>query len=152
MDDGAPHRGQEQSLEMQHLSPAGRLRGLSQQHVWEAPVIHRLALLLCVLVAGCETDDRCAGVADLARSPAGLTITQQEHSEGWGHAQCFQCHQAWRIHRVSCSSFGDDSNLIDLQKITDQVDPADTTTCIGCHGANGVPGWDELLRDDEEGR
>jgi len=112
------------------------------------------ALLFALLLGtvGCETSDPCSGVADLALSPAGLTLTQGEHVDGWGHDECFQCHQAWRIHRVSCSSFDGEPGLIDLEAIADRADPNDTTTCVSCHGANGVPGWDALLDDSEAGQ
>jgi len=110
------------------------------------PRIPMLSLLIpALLLAGCGQTDPCAGVRDLATSPAGLTLTQVEHPAGWGHSECFQCHQAWRIHTADCNSFGDTAGLIDLAAVAEQADPQDTTSCIPCHGDNGVEGWDALL-------
>ncbi len=104
-------------------------------------------LLPLMLLCACGTDDPCEGLRDLATSPGGLTLTEAEHALGWGQSDCFQCHQAFKIHRADCSSFDDSGGFIDLAAVAELADPADTTSCVPCHGSNGVPGWDQL---DEE--
>jgi hypothetical protein len=95
----------------------------------------RPALLLLAL-AGCG-DDPCAGTRDLLASPSALTLTEAEHELGWGRSECFQCHQQFRIHEEDCI----DVAAVDGAAIDEASDPDDTTTCVPCHGSNGVPGW-----------
>jgi len=89
-----------------------------------------------LLLAGCAPADPCDRIRDLATSPAGLELTEDEHP-GWGETACFQCHQVGRIHTHDCFSAAE----IDVAAIADLVDPEDTTSCIPCHGDNGVPEW-----------
>jgi len=100
-----------------------------------------LALLLLGL-AGCPPADPCTRVRDLATSPDGLDLTAEEHP-GWGQTACFQCHPIVRIHRADCFSAAE----INVAAIDDLVDVQDTTTCVPCHGANGVPAWVDLASD-----
>lgn len=99
-----------------------------------------IALVLAWL--GCAEEDPCAGVRDLATSPGGLALTREEHAAGWGKTACFQCHQAWVIHARDCSSFGDTAELVDLSAVAERADPSDTSSCVPCHGANGVAAWE----------
>jgi hypothetical protein len=107
-----------------HLLPRFR-RGLREEAV--------IALLLLV---ACSTSDPCRGVRDLATSPGGLDLAQSEHP-GWGQDDCFQCHQAWRIHRADCLSGAD----VDAAEIAARGDTHDPSTCVDCHGSNGVERW-----------
>ncbi len=68
-------------------------------------------------------------------SPASLELTRGEHLAGWGHGQCFQCHQVWAIHAHDCTLL----DGIDVTAIADEINPDDTQTCIPCHGDNGAP-------------
>jgi hypothetical protein len=101
-----------------------------------------IGLGLLLLLAGCPPADPCTRIRDLATSPAGLDLTQDEHP-GWGQTECFQCHQIVNIHRYDCFSAAD----IDVAAIRDLIDPEDTSTCVPCHGANGVPEWESIAND-----
>ena len=100
-------------------------------------------LLLLGFVTACA-EPECAATRDLLASPAGLALTEQEHPAGWGRTACFQCHQASRIHREDCL----DDVAVDGAAINAAVDPADTSTCVACHGSNGHAEWDALLDED----
>ena len=99
---------------------------------------HRLAFLLLI---GCNSTDPCNQVRDLSRSPDGLTLVQEEHPLGWGRTDCFECHQIFNIHHTAC--IGIDG--VDVSAINAQIDVRDTSTCVACHGTNGVADWDGLL-------
>ncbi len=94
---------------------------------------------------GCGSDDPCAGTRDLIESPLALEIVESEHTLGWGHDTCFQCHQVWAIHAETCVTV----EGIDVAAIVDQIDVEDPTTCAECHGANGVPWLAEWLELQE---
>lgn len=99
----------------------------------------RLALLFVILPLGaCETDP-CAGHRDLAGSPAGLELVAEEHPAGWGDPGCFQCHVVATLHQDACSSF----TGVSMEAVRAVADPDDTTSCIPCHGTNGVPEWED---------
>jgi hypothetical protein len=95
-----------------------------------------------LLTAGCGRADRdaCAYVRDLARSDGSLGLTRREHGVGWGNAECLQCHQTWNTHQMDCLRAVD----VDLEAIRDVADFHDATTCVPCHGANGVPRLEDV--------
>lgn len=101
-------------------------------------------LALALVLASCDAADPCDGAVDLATSPEGLVLTAEEHAAGWGRTTCFQCHQAWALHREICGSWTDSGAAIDLAAIDAQVDPSDTSSCVPCHGSNGVAAWQQL--------
>lgn len=103
---------------------------------------------LALFLAACGAPGPCEGVRDLATSPDGLRLAQEEHQAGWGQTDCFQCHQAWALHREACSSFADTGQAVDLAEIAEQVDPRDSSSCVPCHGANGVPAWEQALEEE----
>lgn len=84
--------------------------------------------MILLWLLGCSVDP-CDEVIDLSETPLGLDLTEEEHP-GWGNAECFQCHQAWRIHANSCV------DGVDISGIDPDVD--DTRSCSECHGENGV--------------
>ncbi len=88
--------------------------------------------------------DPCAGTEDMTTSPAGLELTAEEHDIGWGETECFLCHQAWTIHAQDCV----DGVRIDVAAIEDRIDEDDTSSCVACHGSNGVEAWAELVSWD----
>lgn len=92
-------------------------------------------LLLFGLVA-CAPSDPCDVLQDLAATPGGLELTEEEHP-GWGRDVCLQCHPVSTFHEVDCFSAAD----VDFDAIDEQVDPLEPETCIACHGTNGVEGW-----------
>jgi hypothetical protein len=94
-------------------------------------------ILWLLLAVGCapEDDDPCAYVRDLARSEASFTVTPREHGVGWGNETCLQCHQTWNTHQIDCVRALD----LDMEAIRAAADFEDPSTCVPCHGANGVP-------------
>lgn len=112
-------------------------------------MIPRLVAILALLAVGCGEPDPCDGRRDLATSPDGLRLAESEHEAGWGQTDCFQCHQVFEIHRSVCSSFTD-TGLIDLTEVVARTDPGDTSTCVTCHGWNGVAAWKDLEDEEEE--
>ena len=102
----------------------------------------RPILLFTLALAACaESEDPCAGLRDLVASPGGLALTEDEHPAGWGHTDCFLCHQAQNIHEADCST-----GEIDVSAIDEDAD--NTKACAECHGYNGVEAWVEEEGDD----
>lgn len=99
-----------------------------------------MMVLLLTLLAGCSTDP-CAGTRDLANSPDGLQLTEVEHPVGWGHTDCFQCHQRWKLHADSC--------IVGVDVHGDEIQPETTADCVECHGWNGVPEWLDTDSDSD---
>lgn len=93
-----------------------------------------MMLLLALLLCGCGDVDPCEGITDLAETPGGTWIEESEDHPGWGHTACFTCHQTWRIHTHDCIAAYEQ----DMDAIAEQADPADTNTCVPCHGENGA--------------
>jgi hypothetical protein len=92
----------------------------------------RIVLLLLV---GCAAErEECSH--DPLRSPGGLVVTEAEHGVGWQREDCFQCHQTWNIHQVDCIGSLD----VDLAEVRAAADPEDASTCVSCHGDNGLEG------------
>lgn len=91
-------------------------------------------IFLVLSLFGCGSDeDPCAGKRDLLSSPRGLELTQEEHPIGWEHTECFQCHQAWKVHTDDCL----DGVAVDGAAIQAET----TDDCAACHGWNGVDAW-----------
>lgn len=88
------------------------------------------------LLSACADPDPCASMRDISLSAASLSLTRNEHP-GWGNTECFQCHQRFSIHQNDCTAVAE----VDAAAIDAMIDPADTTTCIQCHGSNGVAAW-----------
>lgn len=103
-------------------------------------------LLALLALAACADPDPCDGVRDLLASPAALVLTEAEHP-GWGRETCFQCHHIARIHRSECLEGAE----VDLERIRALADPEDPTTCVPCHGSNGVPALAASEDDTGEG-
>lgn len=85
-------------------------------------------ILALAWLLGCPSDERCDGARDLAGSPAGLALTEEEHPDGWGRAACFQCHQRWEVHAEDCI----EGVAVDTEAL------GAVTDCVACHGANGL--------------
>ena len=85
-----------------------------------------MSALLLLLWFGCGGE--CPG-GDMASSEAGLTVTEAEHPDGWGRAEC---HAYAPLHRVSCAE------AVDLAAVRAQVESEGTASCAACHGDNGV--------------
>ena len=81
------------------------------------------------LLAGC--DDACPR-GSMLDSQEGLIVTKQEHPLGWGLAQCGACHVHTRLHRTQCTPG------VDLASIRETVDSEGDSSCVNCHGTNGI--------------
>lgn len=94
--------------------------------------------LLCLLLffAGCGDVDPSLGenFGNILQTAAGLTLTEGEHTIGWGESNCFLCHQADNIHRTDRTG-----GTVDVVAIQDQVRDEGVSSCSICHGTNGAP-------------
>ena len=97
-------------------------------------------LFTLLFVSACAEPDPCVGVRDLVASPAGLVLTAEEHGVGWGREACFACHPLASLHAVDCTA----GAAVDGAAVNALIDPNDTSTCVPCHGENGVGAWQEL--------
>ena len=93
-------------------------------------------MILALLLAACGAEDPCAERRDLTMTPGGLDLTAEEHPTGWGHSDCFLCHQRWKVHSDDCI----DGVAIDTAAIVAETGE----DCVACHGANGVAAWKDL--------
>ena len=90
-----------------------------------------MILLLVLLLAACDI-----GICDgLPGSMAEIRLSAASHPEGWGEAQCYQCHAIASIHQKNCTGSGQTAD-----DILADFDPGDPTSCQICHGDNGVTG------------
>lgn len=99
------------------LRPLGRSLGLS--------------LALSAGLAACGPVQPCAD-GSMLESPDGLGLTEAEHPEGWGDAECWHCHAEASIHRLGCTPG------VDLQAVQQEVREQGLTSCATCHGGNGA--------------
>ena len=92
-----------------------------------------IALLIFVLSA-CGGTNITTGedYGDLTASPSGLILTEPEHPDGWGRAECNTCHNLTNIH------LGPDVGGFNMQAVRDLVETNGLTVCPICHGDNGV--------------
>lgn len=99
----------------------------------------RFILFLCGLLflAGCGDFDPSYGenFGNILATPGGLTLTQSEHTIGWGESNCLLCHQADNIHRVDRSGAG----TLDVVEVQERVRTEGVSSCSTCHGTNGAP-------------
>ncbi len=107
------------------------------------------AVVLMLIVAGCGSDgspQQGANFGNLFASPAGLILVQQEHPTGWGHPDCFACHEVRDIHTVNRTGLPDcpltppatPAPCVDLADIRSIVRDLGEASCTQCHGTNGV--------------
>ena len=89
------------------------------------------AWLVAMALAACAPGDPCDTLDDLGTSPMALELTEAEHP-GWGRTTCLQCHPIHTFHVADCVAGAE----VDVDAI--EADPEDPTTCVPCHGANGV--------------
>lgn len=70
---------------------------------------------------------------DLLGTTDGLVLTQDEHEAGWGRSECDLCHNLENIHLTNRTSLN-----IDMEAIREDVLAEGITSCVTCHGTNGV--------------
>lgn len=97
----------------------------------------RLIPVLALLVAACGSDGppKSEDYGNLLASPAGLVLVIEEHPTGWGRADCFLCHEIRNMHTVNRTGIAD----LDLAEIRAIVRNQGESSCVQCHGDNGVP-------------
>lgn len=100
-------------------------------------------VITLVSLLGCVEVEPCESLGDASASPGGLLITQEEHGPGWSQDECFTCHQTWNIHQFDCIGG------VDLEAVEALADPEDVSSCVQCHGANGVP-WLEVYTESAQ--
>lgn len=99
-------------------------------------MMHRGIFLSIIMgLVGCG-DSKLTGedYGDILASPSGLTLTEAEHSTGWGKTECSACHNFNNIHLVDRSGTG-----INMPAIQNTVFTGGNGSCATCHGNNGNP-------------
>lgn len=89
-------------------------------------------LLLLGIACGEAPLDEGENYGNLLESPEGLILTQEEHTTGWGHAECTTCHNLENIHLVDRTGLS-----LDIEAIHDQALEEGISSCSSCHGSNG---------------
>lgn len=92
-------------------------------------------LLAFVCIVGCGSDNTLTGEdhGNLAVGESGLILTQTEHEEGWGEANCFFCHNMANIHQTDRTGTG-----LNLEAIRTLTEEEGLDSCVDCHGTNGL--------------
>ncbi len=101
--------------------------------------IIRVALFLGAAVAvGCGNDGkpRSEDYGNIFASPEGLVLLQEEHPTGWSRPDCFACHEVRNIHTINRSGLPDEE--VDLEGVRAIVSEQGESSCMLCHGDNGV--------------
>ena len=62
-----------------------------------------------------------------------LSLTSINHPHGYSKSYCFNCHLSQNIHEVNRL------NEPSFPFAKDIVEQKGLSSCVGCHGANGVP-------------
>lgn len=92
-----------------------------------------LLFVICLLLFSCENNKTTSeDYGDIMNSPAGLTLTQGEHEQGWGKSECTLCHNLYNIHA------DDSAEDFDMAAVRRQVEQQGVASCATCHGTNGV--------------
>lgn len=87
------------------------------------------------MLFGCGSSEVSEGenYGDLLNTAQGLTLTQGEHTIGWGNTQCTLCHNLENIHLV------DRTGVTDIKAVYNRAINEGISGCSVCHGNNGVP-------------
>lgn len=99
-----------------------------------------LALLLSLAVlsaCGSDAGPQSEDYGNILASPAGLVVLEEEHPTGWMRADCFGCHNVNNIHQINRTGLPDDE--VDLAGVRAIVQSGGESSCMMCHGSNGVP-------------
>ena len=91
-----------------------------------------------LLLAGCgsSASPQSENYGNVLASPDGLVLVQEEHPTGWGRGDCFACHNVNNIHQVNRTGLPDDQ--INLPNVRAIVQNEGESSCMMCHGSNGV--------------
>ncbi len=91
-------------------------------------------VLFAICLAACQGEEAVEYYGTLTESPSGLVLERSEHAYGWGRANCWECHALENIHLPLPER---PANL-DMDAIRAIVDEEGLSSCVRCHGANGV--------------
>jgi len=93
-------------------------------------------ILFLLVVAGCGSDAplQSEDYGNLLASPGGLVVLEEEHPSGWGRQDCFFCHEIRNMHTVNRTGLPD----LDLEEIQLIIQDQGESSCMLCHGTNGV--------------
>jgi len=96
------------------------------------------AALVALVAAGCgsKSDPQSENYGNLLASPGGLVVLEQEHPTGWMRPDCFGCHNVNNIHQVNRTGLPDSE--ADLAGVREIVQNQGESSCMLCHGDNGV--------------
>jgi len=107
------------------------------------------ALLALLLAAACGdfAEPTSENYGNLLNSPGGLLLLEEEHPTGWQRPDCLACHAVINMHTVNrtglpnCNTLPDPpaEGCIDLAEIQEIIDNEGQSSCMLCHGDNGVP-------------
>ena len=101
----------------------------------------RLALLVAVAaVSGCGSGSspQSEDYGNILASPGGLIVLEEEHPSGWMRSDCFGCHNVNNMHQVNRTGLTDEQ--VDLTGIRAIIQNQGESSCVQCHGPNGVQG------------
>lgn len=94
-------------------------------------------LIFCFLLflCACGSANNIGGedYGNIAAGPMGTTLTQAEHTYGWGRADCYECHSNFNIHQEDRTGTG-----LNLEAIRTMTENQGLSICASCHGTNGV--------------
>ena len=103
-----------------------------------SPLVLRLAFSVARR-RGCGSDaaPQSENYGNMLASPGGLVVLEEEHPTGWMRSDCFGCHNVNNIHQVNRTGLPDDE--VDLAGVRAIVHNEGESSCMMCHGSNGVP-------------
>ena len=96
-----------------------------------------LAVVACAAACGSDAAPQSENYGNLLASPGGLVVLEEEHPTGWMRSDCFGCHNVNNIHQVNRTGLPDDE--VDLAGVRAIVQNEGESSCMMCHGSNGVP-------------
>lgn len=88
-------------------------------------------MTLLLLLWACADETTCPD-GSMTASDEGLVVTETEHPDGWGRADCVACHSQAALHRRACTP------SVDMEALREEIADVGYETCTECHGDNGV--------------
>lgn len=92
-------------------------------------------ILICIMtMLSCQDEVTNEYYGDLTLTPSGLILEASEHALGWQRADCSSCHVIDNFHQDRQDRLG----TFDMEQIRQVVTTLGETSCVLCHGNNGV--------------
>jgi len=92
--------------------------------------------LLFLAACGSDASPQSENYGNVLAPPEGLVLVAEEHPTGWERSDCFACHNVNNIHQINRTGLPDDQ--ADLAGVRTIVQNQGESSCMLCHGANGV--------------